>query len=82
MLKYLESYNGVLLKKSILGNIFGKTYGSEKEKKLEQEMDTLRTYRDTLSSGATQWQDCALSVQAAADLLHRAVSAWRSVQNQ
>lgn len=64
------------------GNIFGETYGSEKEKQLEQEMDTLRNYRDTLSSGATQWQECAYNVQTASDLLQKAVTSWKGIQNQ
>ncbi|KAL0268741.1 UNVERIFIED_CONTAM: hypothetical protein PYX00_010563 [Menopon gallinae] len=64
----------------LLGRIYGHGFGSEKERMLEEEIDTMRNYRDAFSNGAFLWREAAKDVQEAAELLTKGVAAWKSVQ--
>ncbi|PSN42759.1 hypothetical protein C0J52_10666 [Blattella germanica] len=67
---------------ALLGDLFGEAYGNEEEKRLELELDKLRSYRDTLSGGKLEWHEAATLVQNATELLERAVTCWKQINSQ
>lgn len=66
----------------IAGRIYPSSHGSEKERLLEEEMETMRSYRDAFSNGAFLWREAAKDVKEAAELLTKAVAAWKTVQTE
>ncbi|CAG2055750.1 unnamed protein product [Timema podura] len=67
---------------TLLGELFGEAYGSQEEKKLEDELDRLRSYRDTLAGGALDWREASSCVQGAVELLDRAVQVCKQLASQ
>ncbi|KAJ9582527.1 hypothetical protein L9F63_003141, partial [Diploptera punctata] len=65
----------------LLGDLFGEAYGNDEEKKIELELDKLRSYRDTLSGGELQWREAAMLVQNSTELLERAVTCWKQINS-
>ncbi|PNF19085.1 hypothetical protein B7P43_G11230, partial [Cryptotermes secundus] len=67
---------------SLLEGLFGESYGSEEEKHIELELDKVRSYRDTMAGGVLEWQEASMLVQAATELLERAVTCWKELSSQ
>nr|CAD7430073.1 unnamed protein product [Timema monikensis] len=64
------------------GELFGEAYGSQEEKKLEDELDRLRSYRDTLAGGTLDWREASTYLQGAVELLDRAVQVCKQLASQ
>nr|CAD7402480.1 unnamed protein product [Timema cristinae] len=62
--------------------LFGEAYGSQEEKKLEDELDRLRSYRDTLAGGTLDWREASTCLQGAVELLDRAVQVCKQLASQ
>jgi len=67
---------------TVLVNIFGTSYGSEKEKKIEQETDTMRNFRDTLAIGVLQWEDSVEDLRTASESTLKGIASWKSIKKQ
>jgi hypothetical protein len=67
---------------SLLEGLFGEAYGSEEEKSMELELDKFRSYRDTMAGTVLEWQEASMLVQAATELLDRAVTCWKEINSQ
>jgi hypothetical protein len=66
----------------LLERVFGEAYGSEEEKLVEMELDKARSYRDTIAGGVLEWREACNLVQAATELLDRAVTCWKQINAQ
>jgi flagellar hook-basal body complex protein FliE len=49
---------------------------------MELELDKVRSYRDTMAGGVLEWQEASMLVQAATELLDRAVTCWKEINSQ
>jgi hypothetical protein len=67
---------------ALLEGLFGEAYGSEEEKRMELELDKVRSYRDTMAGSVLEWQEASMLVQASTELLDRAVTCWKEISSQ
>jgi len=67
---------------ALLVGVFGKAHDAEEEKHVELELNRARSYRDTIAGGVLVWREASALVQAASELLDRAVTCWKELISQ